>query len=67
MDQFSDQLHELDCRLRKGLLLGKDLKQTEKLRESAQSSFRKTADVQVEVLDLKAEVVGLKNKLFVQE
>jgi hypothetical protein len=41
MDQFGEQLHELDARLRKGLSLGKDLKLEHKLRDSAASMGRK--------------------------
>ena len=67
MDQFSEQLYELDNRLRKGLSLGKDLKHEQKLRDSSTQSFRKVSDNQGDILDLKAELVSQKNKLFICE
>ena len=44
MDQFNEQLSELDTRLRKGLSLGKDLKFEIKIRDSAHSLGRKASD-----------------------
>lgn len=67
MDQFTEQLYELDSRLRKGLSLGKDLTKTQKLRDSAQSTQRKINENAGEVLDLKAEIVQMKNKLFIAD
>lgn len=64
MDQFNEQLSELDNRLRKGLSLGKDLKFEMKIRDSAHSLGRKASEHQGDLLDLKAEVVSLKNRLF---
>lgn len=64
MDQFGEQLRELESRLRKGLDLGKDLKHEHKMRDSAASMGRKLNENQVDLLDLKAEIVSLKNKLF---
>ena len=67
MDQFGEQLHELEDRLRKGLSLGKDLKLEHKLRDSAASMGRKFNENQGDLLDLKAELVSLKNKLFTSD
>lgn len=57
-------MHELENRLRKGLSLGKDLKLELKIRDSAASIGRKVSEHQSDLLDLKTEVVTLKNKLF---
>lgn len=67
MDQFNEQLSELDTRLRKGLSLGKDLKLEHRIRDSAASMGRCATDRQTDMLDLKTELVTLKNKLFTQD
>ena len=44
MDQFNEQLSELDNRLRKGLSIGKNLKFEMKIRDSAHSLGRKASE-----------------------
>lgn len=57
-------LNTVESRLQKGLSVGKDLKLEHRLRESTTSII--TTDMG-DIMDLKADIVGLKNKLFLSE
>ena len=68
MEQFNEQLVELEMRLNKGMQIGKDLKLETKLRGSTNSMAGLVrAETTGDILDLKAELVNMKNKVFTQE
>lgn len=69
MEQFQEIYQELQMRLNKGISLGKELKLEQKLRESSNSfiGVHKSTDVTGDLLDLKAEITSLKNKLFMAD
>ena len=54
----------IETRLNKGILVGKELKMEHRLRDSSASAM--TTEVG-DMMDLKAEIVSLKNKLFMAD
>ena len=70
MDQFIEMYQEIEARLNKGLQTVKEMQLDNQIRASSNSFIGQnpqSVDATVEVLDLKAEMVSLKNKLFEAE
>ena len=64
VEQFQQNLSMIETRLNKGILVGKELKMEHRLRDSSASAM--TTEVG-DMMDLKAEIVSLKNKLFMAD
>ena len=68
MNKFTQMYAELEARLEKGISVAKEMAFESKLRASSNSALiaagNPTADATCEILDLKAEMTSLKNKLF---
>jgi len=69
MDTFDELLKEVQSRLLKGISVGKELKMEHRIRESTASIGHHMPSIETtgDMIDLKAEMVAMKNKMFLNE